>query len=198
MRSRKAIARLTLAGKACADAAAPLQAAPFLPACDCVAGGISCASSGEVNRPDIMGSVGRSVHAAFGAGYLIGQSRPGCWNPKGAFMPSTIAARVSTKPEPDAATVDDIKASIRASMAARRSFSRPYRHSVLENLFPAEVADGLAELPFAAPSLDGVSGKRELHNDTRRYFDAATMAEFPVVARVAEALQATDLVADIA
>ncbi len=113
-------------------------------------------------------------------------------------MPSPTAARATTRPESAAATVDDIKASIRASMAARRSFDQPYRHYLVGTLFPAEVADQLAELPFEAPPLDGVSGKRELHNDTRRYFDAATMARFQVVARVAEALQATDLVADIA
>ena len=51
------------------------------------------------------------------------------------------------------------------------------------------MADELAELPFAAPTLDGVSGKRELHNDQRSYFDAAAMARFPVMRAVAEALQ---------
>ena len=121
-----------------------------------------------------------------------------CSNPKGTFMPSSSAARVPSSPEAAASGVDDIKASIRASIAARRSFDQPYRHFLVEDLFPAEVADELAELPFAAPSLDGVSGKRELHNDKRRYFDAATMAEFPVTARVADALQAKDVVADIA
>ncbi len=113
-------------------------------------------------------------------------------------MPSTNAARAPSEPLSGLATVEQIKASVRASMAARRSFDRPYRHYLVENLFPAEVADQLAELPFAAPSLDGISGKRELHNDKRRYFDAATMAEFPVMAQIAEALQATDLVTDLA
>ncbi len=113
-------------------------------------------------------------------------------------MPSTTAARAPSEALSGLASVDEIKASVRASMAARRSFDRPYRHYLVENLFPAEAADQLAELPFAAPSLDGISGKRELHNDKRRYFDAATMAEFPVMARIAEALQATDLVSDLA
>ena len=96
------------------------------------------------------------------------------------------------------ASVDDIKAAVLASVTARRGFDRPYPYSLVDNLFPAAVADELADLPFQAPSLDGVSGKRELHNDKRRYFDAPTNAEHPVMGRVAEALQATDVVSEIA
>jgi hypothetical protein len=76
-----------------------------------------------------------------------------------------------------------------AAVDRRASFDKPYRHHLLENVFPADVADALAELPFAAPALDGVSGRRELHNDTRSYFDAAAAARFPAMAAVAEALQ---------
>ena len=94
----------------------------------------------------------------------------------------------------DAASVDDIKAAVRASVEARRSFDAPYRHALVDDLFPAAVAKELATLPFKAPGLDGVSGKRELHNDTRRYFDASTAVEHPVIGRVAEALQAPDVV----
>ena len=92
---------------------------------------------------------------------------------------------------PAAATTDDIIASVRASILARTAYEAPYRHFVVENLFPAAVADELADLPFKAPALDGVSGKRELHNDTRSYFDTAAMARFPVMRTVAEALQST-------
>lgn len=111
-------------------------------------------------------------------------------------MASSTAAPNVTPPV--AATVDDIKAAVRASLAARRAFDAPYRHFLVDHLFPDAVAAELADLPFKAPGLDGVSGKRELHNDTRRYFDAATNAEHPVMGRVAEALQAPDIVAEIA
>ena len=96
------------------------------------------------------------------------------------------------------ASVDDIKAAVRASLEARRSFDKPYPYFLVDDLFPAAVARELAELPFRAPGLDGVSGKRELHNDTRRYFDAETNAEFPVMGRIAEALQSADIVSEIA
>jgi hypothetical protein len=81
-----------------------------------------------------------------------------------------------------------------ASIAARRSFAQPYPHHLLEGIFPADVADELADLPFAAPALNGVSGKRELHNDARVYFDAAGVARFPVMGAVAEALQSSAVV----
>jgi hypothetical protein len=81
-----------------------------------------------------------------------------------------------------------------ASVGKRQSFDAPYRHYLLESVFPDDVAEELAHLPFAPPVLNGVSGKRELHNDQRSYFDAAGVARFPVMAGVAEALQSTRIV----
>jgi len=87
--------------------------------------------------------------------------------------------------------------SFEAAVAARRSFSRPYKHHLLENVFPADVTQSLAELPFAPPVLDGVSGKRELHNDQRSYFDSVGVARFPIMGAVAEALQSPRVVQTI-
>jgi len=95
---------------------------------------------------------------------------------------------ISQASSPEAARV---AAAFSAAVAGRRTFATPYRHHLLDNVFPADVADELAALPFAAPVLDGVSGKRELHNDQRSYFDAAAMARFPVMRGVAEALQSS-------
>ena len=75
---------------------------------------------------------------------------------------------------------------------------RPYRHFLMSGLFPARVARALNDLPFPAPSLGGVSGKRELHNDTRSYFDAAAMAKYPVMRAVAQALQDQATIATLA
>jgi hypothetical protein len=83
----------------------------------------------------------------------------------------------------------EIAATLTASIGRRERFDEPYRHYLLTGLFPEQIAAELAELPFVPPSIDGVSGKRELHNDTRRYFDAAAMARYPVMQAVAEALQ---------
>lgn len=96
---------------------------------------------------------------------------------------------------PEAAAISK---SVCASARAAKAYEAPYRHYILSDLLPRAVADELADLPFSAPRLDGVSGKRELHNDTRSYFDAAAMAKHPVMAAVAEALQAHDTVSALA
>jgi hypothetical protein len=103
---------------------------------------------------------------------------------------------VETRAFPDrlGAEAGRVAAAFAASIARRRAFEEPYRHFLIENCLPKDVADELADLPFAAPALDGLSGKRELHNDQRSYFDAAAMARFPVMRAVAEALQSRRIV----
>jgi hypothetical protein len=56
-------------------------------------------------------------------------------------------------------------------------------------MLPADVVQALDALPFEAPALDGVSGSREIHNNTRRYIDADAIAAYPVCRAVAEAFQ---------
>ena len=96
------------------------------------------------------------------------------------------------------AAAERIAESFAAAVAGRRTFDAPYRHYLVENVFPADVAEELAHLPFAPPVLNGVSGKRELHNDQRSYFDADGAARFPVMRGVAEALQSKRTVGLIA
>jgi hypothetical protein len=68
---------------------------------------------------------------------------------------------------------------------------------VLRDVLPAPMAARLDALPFVAPSLDGVSGSREIHNNTRRYIDAEAVAEHAVCRSLAEAFQHPDTVATI-
>jgi hypothetical protein len=79
--------------------------------------------------------------------------------------------------------------SLAASLEAAPAIEAPYRHWLPENVLPAAVARDLHALPFEAPDLHGVSGKRELHNDTRSYFDAANNARFPVCGLLARLFQ---------
>jgi hypothetical protein len=104
---------------------------------------------------------------------------------------SALNAQPSERLNPAAQRVAD---AFSASIAARRTFDEPYRHYLLESVFPADVTEELANLPFATPRLDGVSGKRELHNDQRSYFDAAAMTRFAVMRAVADALQSPKIV----
>jgi len=49
-------------------------------------------------------------------------------------------------------------------------------------------------LPFAPVALDGVSGRREFHNDARQYFAGGVLDGHPVALAVAEAFQAPAVV----
>jgi hypothetical protein len=85
-----------------------------------------------------------------------------------------------------------------ASLTNSQSSLEPYKHYILSDALPKNVIHDLATLPFKAPSLEGVSGKRELHNDTRSYFDKDAMARYPVMDAVAEALQSHKVTSTIA
>jgi hypothetical protein len=65
----------------------------------------------------------------------------------------------------------------------------PYDHWNLENCVPQDIVDGILALPIHAPDLGGVSGKRELHNATRSYFDVDNQKNFPACAAFAGGFQ---------
>jgi hypothetical protein len=90
-----------------------------------------------------------------------------------------------------------VKASLKASFARARRLDEPYRHWMLDTVFPVAVASDLRRLPFSPPDLGGVSGKRELHNDKRCYFDKVNNARFPQCRAVADAFQSPEVVGTI-
>ena len=65
----------------------------------------------------------------------------------------------------------------------------PYDHWILRDCLPERAVDDILTLPFETPDLEGLSGKRELHNKSRTYCDAANRERFPVVDALAEAFQ---------
>jgi len=93
---------------------------------------------------------------------------------------------------------DPIAACILTSLGLARRLDRPFRNWRLTGLFPEAVAAELAVLPFGPPALDGDSGRRELHNDSRHYFAGEVTARRPVARRVAEAFQSPAVVGGFA
>lgn len=65
----------------------------------------------------------------------------------------------------------------------------PYRHWFLKDCLPQSTVDEILDLPISAADLGGVSGKRELHNATRHYFDVPNRAKYASAEAVASALQ---------
>lgn len=88
-----------------------------------------------------------------------------------------------------AITPDAIVESMLASIEASKATEKPYRHWFLTQCLPKDAAQAVLDLPFPAPALDGISGKREVHNATRKYFDADNMDEFAVCKAFNEAFQ---------
>lgn len=57
---------------------------------------------------------------------------------------------------------------------------KPYRHWLLSDVFPPSTIAELQALPLKHFSLEGISGRRELHNKTRTYLDKENNSRFPV------------------
>jgi hypothetical protein len=91
------------------------------------------------------------------------------------------------------ALTDAVKASLVAAFARATPKPSPFRHWLLDDVFPGGMTRDLCRLPFPCADLHGVSGKRELHNDQRRYFDADNNARFPVCTAVADAFQSGEV-----
>lgn len=92
-----------------------------------------------------------------------------------------------------AITPQAITEAMLSSIGSAKRTDQPYTHWFLTKVLPDDAARAILDLPFDAPSLDGVSGKRELHNNTRTYFDQENMGRFPVCRAFNEAFQSEAL-----
>ncbi|RED14407.1 2OG-Fe(II) oxygenase [Pontivivens insulae] len=92
---------------------------------------------------------------------------------------------------------EEIRNSIIASFRAGEQREAPYRHWLIDNVLPADVAAEVAELPYEAPALEIEGGTREANNKTRKYFDADSIAKYDVAADVATALQSPEMIAAV-
>ncbi|HUX81488.1 MAG TPA: 2OG-Fe(II) oxygenase [Halothiobacillus sp.] len=70
----------------------------------------------------------------------------------------------------------------------------PYKHWRLHELFPVDIARSISQLPFEPPVIDDTGGRRETHNESRRFFDQDAIARFPTCRSIAEAFQSPELI----
>jgi hypothetical protein len=103
-------------------------------------------------------------------------------------MRESVAVKHSAEPRVTSDADHIVRSFIKSIDSAKRS-DQPYRNWQLKSCFPADTVEDILGLPFEAPSLDGVSGKRELHNNTRKYFDVDNRRNFRVCEAVAQAFQ---------
>lgn len=90
----------------------------------------------------------------------------------------------------------EIAGSFCRSLETAASYDTPYPHCYADGVFPAPVVAALADLPLAATA-SASSGKRE-DNAARLFFAEEALDRFPVMRAVADALQSTQVVAEIA
>jgi hypothetical protein len=99
--------------------------------------------------------------------------------------------------DPSAAAAS-VQAAFFDALANGASRPEPYPHWLMEGLFPADDLVALQTLPYPPPELGGVSGTREVHNNTRVYFDVANQQKFPICHAVSSAFQDPALVGRLA
>lgn len=91
----------------------------------------------------------------------------------------------------------DLRTSFLASLTRARRTADPYPHWHISDIFPAGTVATLKGLPFPVPDLGGVSGRREVHNATRQYFDAENNGRFAVCRSFADTFQDPEVVAAV-
>jgi hypothetical protein len=86
-------------------------------------------------------------------------------------------------------SAEDVVQSLLSSFDNGQQNEAPYRHWFLSDCLPEDTLDDILDLPFDAPDLGGVSGKRELHNATRTYFDIENRGKHPCCEAFSQAFQ---------
>jgi hypothetical protein len=86
-------------------------------------------------------------------------------------------------------TAEDVVHSLLKSFEQSQQNETPYRHWFLTGCLPEDTLVSILDLPFEAPELGGVSGKRELHNATRTYFDVENRKKYAHCEAFSQAFQ---------
>lgn len=66
---------------------------------------------------------------------------------------------------------------------------KPFRHWLLRDVLPDDVAYDVVQLPFEAAEISETYGKRDTHNASRHFFNQESRLRFPVCADIATAFQ---------
>lgn len=101
---------------------------------------------------------------------------------------------IKAEQTPDTAAVAQ---SVIAALNASQRFEEPYTHWIVTGMLPEKTAQDLIDLPFPAMDVGEISGRRELHNDERIYFDAGNIETHPVCRAVAEAFMTPEVVSAV-
>ncbi|MEM8936703.1 MAG: 2OG-Fe(II) oxygenase [Pseudomonadota bacterium] len=82
----------------------------------------------------------------------------------------------------------------RRALSVAQRHDEPYPHWLINKMLPDAAVAALQTVALPIAELEGVSGKRELHNDTRHYVDEKNRAAIPVFAALGDAYQNPQMV----
>ena len=80
-------------------------------------------------------------------------------------------------------------AQVHRTIAAARRAEIPFRHWLLGDVLPGPVCDAVRILPFEAPALGDIAGRRETRNGSRLFCGRDAQARYGVCAALAHAYQ---------
>lgn len=80
-----------------------------------------------------------------------------------------------------------VLSSVMSSFAKANHQSSPYDYWLLDDVFPNDVIDSIADLPFDPPKDVKFDGRRETNNSQRIYFTPENQNRFPVCREVTSA-----------
>lgn len=81
-----------------------------------------------------------------------------------------------------------------AASGRARCISEPFRHWLFRDLLPSAVCQDIVSLPIAPAPIADTYGKRDSHNDLRRFFSPQMQERYPVMRAVAETFQSEPVV----
>jgi hypothetical protein len=87
----------------------------------------------------------------------------------------------------------DIELAVAALIVAEK-VTQPFTHWLFEDALPVALCQEILRLPIDPPSIEDTHGKRDSHNNLRRFFSPGMQAEYNVMRETAELFQSKAIV----
>jgi len=94
-------------------------------------------------------------------------------------------------------TETSVAESFLACLARSNHVTQPFDYWLLDRVLPEADIDAVVNLPFAPPSAEGYSGRRETNNSSRTFFNPENQEKFGVIRRIAEGFKEPRIVESI-
>src|SRR5262245_59533662 len=87
-----------------------------------------------------------------------------------------------------------LSANVAASIGEAKLLTTPFRHWLFQDIISSVACEKVRRLPLISAKFGDTYGKRDSHNDIRKFFAPVMQEEFPVMREIAEAFQSNTVV----